>query len=70
MNTQPRQRRTTRRPGRLWVSGEDVVDVLEIVEHVYENVHLLADEGIVAFDTLDLRPALAILQELVGDVPQ
>ena len=47
----------------------DLITALEIVERVYENVHLLADEGIVPFDVLDLRPAIAILRELVEEQP-
>ena len=40
------------------------------VMRVYENVHLLADEGIVEFDALDLRPSLAIIDELTGERPE
>ena len=52
------------------VSCADIQTVRRNVEHVYENVHRLADEGIVEFDALDLRPSLAILDELVGEQPE
>jgi hypothetical protein len=52
------------------VNREDVRDMLEVVERVYENVHLLADEGLVDFDALDLGPALAILREHLEERPR
>ncbi len=45
------------------VDRADILTVMTNVRRVYENVHMLADEGIVPFDVLDLRPALAILRE-------
>jgi hypothetical protein len=44
--------------------------VLDSVERGYEAACCLADEGIVDFSVLDLRPALVILRELVGEPPR
>ncbi len=60
-------------PGRdddVHVDRADILTVRRNVEHVYENVHLLADEGLVEFDALDLRPSLAILDGLTGERPE
>lgn len=52
------------------VSRADLLTVARNVRRVYEDAHLLADEGIVDFDALDLSPALGILRGLVRDLPQ
>ena len=66
--SQPQRPESTRRHrGRLLVRRADVRDVLEVVERVYEAVCLLADEGIVEFDVLDLRPAIATLRWLMRE---
>lgn len=49
------------------VSRAAILAVRRNVMRVYENVHLLADEGIVESDALDLRPSLAILDELTAE---
>ena len=58
------------RHGEVHASRADILTVRRNVMRVYENVHLLADEGIVEFDALDLRPSLAILDELTGERPE
>jgi len=56
--------------GAVRVSRADILTIARDVRRVYENAQLLADEGIVDFDALDLRPALAILDGLSGERPQ
>lgn len=51
----------------VWIDRGDVSALLRLVERVYENVQLLADEGIVASDPLDLQPGLTILRRLIRD---
>ncbi len=63
------------RPGdsrldKVRVSSADILTIARNVGRVYENVQLLADEGIVEFDVLDLRPSLAILDELIREPPR
>ena len=60
-------------PGRdddVHVDRADILTVTRNVRQVFENVHLLADEGLVEFDGLDLRPSLAILDGLTGERSQ
>ena len=47
----------------------DLITALEIVERVYEAACWYAEEGIVDFSVLDLRPAIVILRELVEEQP-
>jgi hypothetical protein len=63
-------RRGPDRDDDVHVDRADILTVTMNVRRVYENVHLLADEGLVEFDALDLRPSLAILDGLTGERPQ
>ncbi len=56
--------------GGVRVSRADILTVTRNVRRVYENAHLLADEGLVDFDAFDLRPALAILREHLEERPR
>jgi hypothetical protein len=44
-----------------------LVRALLVIERVYDNIHRLADEGIIEFDSLDLRPAITILRSLLEE---
>ncbi|MDA8201294.1 MAG: hypothetical protein M0Z49_00740 [Chloroflexi bacterium] len=46
------------RPGR----PDDLIEVLAIVERVYENACAFAEDGLMPFDALDLSGAIAILR--------
>lgn len=45
---------------------EDIELAIHSLQRVYENAYALAEEGVVEFDVLDLRPALAILYRHLG----
>jgi hypothetical protein len=59
----PRGRR--RRCAEICVRRSDLLRILNTVERVYEVAVVLADEGEVDFEDLDLRPAVVILRGLV-----
>ncbi len=73
MRSQPRPRRCRRHPRtrarEAVVAVADLTVVLDTVERVYEAACWYAEDGIVDFSELDLRPAIVILRELVEEQP-